>query len=106
MVLIVMNSHVNDTAHDAKQQLTALIILLAEDNDRTDDLDLPGPHSANSKGATGRRVSADAPPGWSRPGDKFRRVNGQMHLRSPRDTLETVTRPVAATDHIDTVTPA
>jgi hypothetical protein len=27
-----MNRHVNDTVHDAKQQLTGLIILMAQDN--------------------------------------------------------------------------
>jgi putative transposase len=37
---------------------------------------------------------------------QFRRVNGHMHLRSLRDTLERVTQPVGATGHADTVTAA
>ncbi len=39
-------------------------------------------------------------------GKQFRRVNGHMHLRSLRDTLERITRPVATTGHTDTVTAA
>jgi SAM-dependent methyltransferase len=39
-------------------------------------------------------------------GKQFRRVNGHMHLRSLRDTLEKVTEPVGATGHTDTVTAA
>ena len=39
-------------------------------------------------------------------GKQFRRVNGHMHLRSLRDTLERVTQPAAATGHTDTVTAA
>ena len=37
-------------------------------------------------------------------GKQFRRVNGHMHLRSLRDTLERITQPVGATGHTDTVT--
>jgi hypothetical protein len=33
-------------------------------------------------------------------------INGHMHLRSLRDTLEKVTEPVGATGHTDTVTAA
>ena len=32
-------------------------------------------------------------------GKQFRRVNGHLHLRSLRDTLEGITQPVAATRH-------
>jgi hypothetical protein len=39
-------------------------------------------------------------------GKQFRRVNGHMHLRSLRDTLEKVTEPVGTTGHTDTVTAA
>jgi putative transposase len=36
-------------------------------------------------------------------GKQFRRVNGHLHLRSLRDTLEQVTAPVGATLHNETV---
>jgi putative transposase len=36
-------------------------------------------------------------------GKQFRRVNGHLHLRSLRDTLERVTRPLSATRHDGTV---
>jgi len=36
-------------------------------------------------------------------GKQFRRVNGHMHLRSLRDTLDRVTQPVGATSHTETV---
>jgi len=36
-------------------------------------------------------------------GKQFRRVNGHMHLRSLRDTLDRVTQPVGATRHTETV---
>src|SRR4051794_17347804 len=39
-------------------------------------------------------------------GKQFRRVNGHMHLRSLRDTLERNTQPVDATDHTDAVSAA
>ena len=39
-------------------------------------------------------------------GKQFRRVNGHLHLRSLRDTLEKVTQPVGATAHTDAVTAA
>jgi putative transposase len=39
-------------------------------------------------------------------GKQFRRVNGHMHLRSLRDTLEKVTQPVGATGHDETVNAA
>ena len=39
-------------------------------------------------------------------GKQFRRVNGHMHLRSLRDTLEKVTQPVGAAAHNDSVTAA
>jgi hypothetical protein len=39
-------------------------------------------------------------------GKKFRRVNGHMHLRSLRDTLNRVTEPVVATGHDETVNAA
>jgi hypothetical protein len=39
-------------------------------------------------------------------GKQFRRVNGHMHLRSLRDTLEKLTQPVGAAAHNDSVTAA
>jgi len=39
-------------------------------------------------------------------GKQFRRVNGHMHLRSLRDTLEKVTQPVGAAAHSDSVAAA
>jgi transposase-like protein len=39
-------------------------------------------------------------------GKQFRRVNGHLHLRSLRDTLERVTEPVGGTGHTDAVTAA
>src|SRR3954451_8195173 len=39
-------------------------------------------------------------------GKQFRRVNGHLHLRSLRDTLDKVTQPVGGTAHTDTVTAA
>jgi putative transposase len=39
-------------------------------------------------------------------GKQFRRVNGHLHLRSLRDTLERVTQPVGATGHTDTAAAA
>jgi putative transposase len=39
-------------------------------------------------------------------GKQFHRVNGHMHLRSLRDTLEKLTRPVGGTAHTDAVTAA
>ena len=36
-------------------------------------------------------------------GKQFRRVNGHLHLRSLRDTLDRVTQPVAATKHTEPV---
>jgi putative transposase len=44
--------------------------------------------------------------GMAEAGKQFRRVNGHMHLRSLRDTLERVTRPVGAPGHTDVVTAA
>ena len=39
-------------------------------------------------------------------GKQFRRVNGHLHLRSLRDTLERVTKPVGATRHDETINAA
>jgi hypothetical protein len=39
-------------------------------------------------------------------GKQFRRVNGHMHLRSLRATLEKVTEPVGAIGHDETVNAA
>jgi hypothetical protein len=37
--------------------------------------------------------------GMAEAGKQFRRVNGHLHLRSLRDTLERTTQPVGATRH-------
>jgi putative transposase len=37
--------------------------------------------------------------GMAEAGKQFRRVNGHLHLRALRDTLERVTQPVGATRH-------
>ena len=39
-------------------------------------------------------------------GKQFRRVNGHLHLRSLRDTLDRVTQPVGATSHTEPVNAA
>jgi putative transposase len=39
-------------------------------------------------------------------GKQFRRVNGHLHLRTLRDTLERVTQPVGATRHDETLNAA
>jgi putative transposase len=39
-------------------------------------------------------------------GKQFRRVNSHLHLRSLRDTLERVTKPVGATRHDETINAA
>jgi hypothetical protein len=39
-------------------------------------------------------------------GKQFRRVNGHLHLRTLRDTLDRVTRPVGAAGHTETVNAA
>jgi putative transposase len=36
-------------------------------------------------------------------GKQFRRINGHLHLRSLRDTLNRITEPVGATRHNETV---
>jgi putative transposase len=36
-------------------------------------------------------------------GKQFRRINGHLHLRSLRDTLNQITKPVGATQHNETV---
>ena len=62
--------------------------------------------ATSSAGATGRWRCAGAPPGMVEAGKQFRRVNGHLHLRSLRDTLDKVTEPVGATGHDETVNAA
>jgi hypothetical protein len=61
-------------------------------------------HSANVKrwrdGAMALRWCAA---GMVEAGKQFRRVNGHLHLRSLRDTLDRVTQPVGAASHTETV---
>ena len=61
-------------------------------------------HSANVKrwrdGAMALRWCAA---GMVEAGKQFRRVNGHLHLRSLRDTLDRVTQPVGADRHTETV---
>jgi putative transposase len=44
--------------------------------------------------------------GMAEAGTQFRRVNGHLHLRSLRDTLNRVTETVGAQRHTDTVNAA
>ena len=44
--------------------------------------------------------------GMAEAGKQFRRVNGHLHLRSLRDTLDRVTQPVGATSHTEPVNAA
>jgi transposase-like protein len=64
-------------------------------------------HSANVKrwrdGTMALRWCAA---GMVEAGNQFRRVNGHMHLRSLRDTLQRITEPVPATRHNEAVTAA
>jgi transposase-like protein len=64
-------------------------------------------HSANVKrwrdGTMALRWCAA---GMVEAGNQFRRVNGHMHLRSLRDTLQQITEPVPATRHNETVNAA
>ena len=39
-------------------------------------------------------------------GKQFRRVNGHLHLRALRDTLERITETVGATSHNEAITAA
>ena len=64
-------------------------------------------HSRNVKHWQGGQMALRwCAAGMVEAGKQFRRVNGHMHLRSLRDTLEKVTEPVGATSHTDTVTAA
>ena len=104
----MLTSYVTDTVRNANQQLTDMIILSAQDNDREHDLDLP--HPREQRQALARRADGAAlvrrRDGRVEAGKQFRRVNGHLHLRSLRDTLERVTQPVSAAAHTDTVTAA
>jgi putative transposase len=61
-------------------------------------------HSANVKrwrdGTMALRWCAA---GMVEAGNQFRRVNGHLHLRSLRDTLERVTEPAGSTPHNEAV---
>ncbi len=64
-------------------------------------------HSANVKRwRDGQMALRWCAAGMVEAGKQFRRVNGHLHLRSLRDTLERVTQPVSAAAHTDTVTAA
>ena len=64
-------------------------------------------HASNVKnGRDGQMALRWCAAGMVEAGKQFRRVNGHMHLRSLRDTLEKVTEHVGATSHTDTVTAA
>jgi putative transposase len=61
-------------------------------------------HASNVKrwrdGTTALRWCAA---GMVEAGKQFRRINGHLHLRSLRDTLNRITEPVGATRHNETV---
>jgi transposase-like protein len=64
-------------------------------------------HSANVKNwRDGTMALRWCAAGMIEAGKQFRRVNGHLHLRSLRDTLDKVTTPVVATGHHETVTAA
>ena len=64
-------------------------------------------HSANVKRwRDGQMALRWCAAGMVEASKQFRRVNGHMHLRSLRDTLEKVTQPVGAAAHNDSVTAA
>jgi transposase-like protein len=61
-------------------------------------------HSANVKRwRDGQMAMRWCAAGMVEAGKQFRRVNGHLHLRSLRDTLEKVTKPVGATGHDEQV---
>ena len=64
-------------------------------------------HAANVKGwRDGQMALRWCATGMVEAGKQFRRVNGHMHLRSLRDTLEKLTQPVGAAAHNDSVAAA
>ena len=64
-------------------------------------------HSANVKRwRDGQMALRWCAAGMVEAGKQFRRVNGHLHLRSLRDTMEKVTETVAATGHDNVVTAA
>jgi len=61
-------------------------------------------HSANVKRwRDGQMALRWCAAGMVEAGKQFRRVNGHLHLRSLRDTLDRVTQPVGAADHNECV---
>jgi len=57
-------------------------------------------HAKNVKNwQDGRMALRWCAAGMAEAGKQFRRVNGHLHLRSLRDTLERITQPAAATRH-------
>ena len=61
-------------------------------------------HSANVKRwRDGQMALRWCAAGMVEAGKQFRRVNGHLHLRSLRDTLDRVTQPVDAADHTERV---
>src|SRR4051794_19896389 len=64
-------------------------------------------HASNVKNwRDGTRALRWCAAGMVEAGKQFRRVNGHMHLRSLRDTLERITPPVGASGHTDAVSAA
>ena len=73
---------------------------------REHDLDLPRSRANVKRWRDGQMALRWCAAGMVEAGKQFRRVNGHMHLRSLRDTLERVTQPVGATGHTDAVSAA
>ena len=67
--------------------------------DRVNDLHLPHSRENVKRWRDGQMALRWCAAGMVEAGKQFRRVNGHMHLRSLRDTLEKVTETVAATRH-------
>ena len=64
-------------------------------------------HSANVKRwRDGQMALRWCAAGMVEAGKQFRRVNGHLHLRTQRDTLNKLTEPVGATGHDETVNAA
>ncbi len=61
-------------------------------------------HSSNvTRWRNGQMALRWCAAGMVEAGKQFRRVNGHLHLRSLRDTLDRVTQPVGAPGHTQTV---
>jgi hypothetical protein len=70
---------------------------------RVDDLDLPHDASNVKRWRDGQMALRWCAAGMVEAGKQFRRVNGHLHLRSLRDTLNRVTETVSANRHDEAI---